>query len=413
LNIAVRSATIEAVPAPRLVLALAAVTAAALVPARPAAGALVPVRDAYSSGNLATDVSSGATSNLAVPDSGAITTATVSVRLHADDLRAIGLRLHSPGGASYDLFRPGDASGTDLGSGAADCSGMPATFAVPTGIAGKDSAGTWTLQVTNASATSGTLSCWQLDVTHRQEAVRHGTLTAELGYLHQDQPTDGQFFKNVRLRIFSGVTLLYAAGFPNLYPAYAFTRRNSVSLVDLDGDGRPEVLLWLYSGGAHCCFSVRVFQVSGATVRRSARDFGDPGARLKRVGGRLLFVSADDRFAYAFTSFAASGLPVQLWRWRANRFVDVTRSHLGLVRADRDAWWRYTKGVLRQKGGDARGLLAAWAADECLLGRRAAVRAELAKLLRAGKLSGPSEWLQGRAYVNALWKLLRKLGYTP
>jgi hypothetical protein len=103
---------------------------------------------------------------------------------------------------------------------------------------------------------------------------------------------------------------------------------------------------------------------------------------------------------------------VQVLSWRASRFVDVTRSHLGLVRADRNAWWRYTKSVLRQKDGDARGLLAAWAADECLLGRQADVRAELAKLIRAGKLSGPTEWPQGRAYANALWKLLRRLGYT-
>ena len=399
-------------PAAKLVLAFAALAAAALVPARTARGALVPVRDVYSSGNLATDASTGATAKLAVPDSGAITTASVTVRLHAADVQAIGLRLVAPGGAAYDLLGAGGASGTDLGSGAADCSGQAATFAVPAGVAGRDSAGTWALQVTNASGTPATLACWGLDVTHRQEVVSRGTLTAELGYLHQSEPTDGRLFKNVRLRIFSGGTLVSATSYPLLWPAYGQTGRNSVQLADLDGDGRPEVLLWLYSGGAHCCFSVRVFQVGGSTVRRSAHAFGDPGARLRRIGGRLLFVTADDRFAYAFTSFAASGLPVQVLRWRQNRFVDVTRAHPGLVRADRDAWWRYAKPVLRQRDGDARGLLAAWAADQCLLGRRAAARAELARLLRAGKLSGPSEWPRGRAYVNALWKLLRRLGYT-
>jgi hypothetical protein len=152
--------------------------------------------------------------------------------------------------------------------------------------------------------------------------------------------------------------------------------------------------------------------VTGSTVHLGARNFGDPGARLERVGSQLLFQSADDRFAYAFTSFAGSALPVQLWRWRANRFVDVTRAHLGFVRADRDLWWRHIKDALRQRNGDARGLVAAWAADQCLLGRRAAVRTELAQLLRAGRLSGPSEWPQDRRYVKVLWKTLRRFGYT-
>jgi hypothetical protein len=154
--------------------------------------------------------------------------------------------------------------------------------------------------------------------------------------------------------------------------------------------------------------------VSGTTVRPSEHDFGNPGALLRRIGRQLFFVTGDDRFSYAFTSFAGSGMPVRVLRWQSGRFADVTRAHLGLVRADRDRWWRYTADVLRQSRGDARGLLAAWAADECLLGKKPAVAAELAKLLRAGKLSRlPSEWPQGRRYVDALWKTLGRFGYTP
>ena len=34
--------------------------------------------------------------------------------------------------------------------------------------------------------------------------------------------------------------------------------------------------------------------------------------------GRTLILSADDRFAYAFTAFAGSGLPIQVWTINTN-----------------------------------------------------------------------------------------------
>ena len=95
-----------------------------------------------------------------------------------------------------------------------------------------------------------------------------------------------------------------------------------------------------------------------------------PGAPLTDVAGdgRLEFESADDRFAYAFTSFAYSGLPVQLWRFQGGRFVDVTRAFPKALGADAaHQWGRF---VANRRQGLGLGFIAAWAADEYLLRRR-------------------------------------------
>ncbi|MGI8411953.1 MAG: hypothetical protein ACR2LV_04105 [Solirubrobacteraceae bacterium] len=88
----------------------------------------------------------------------------------------------------------------------------------------------------------------------------------------------------------------------------------SVHVLDLESNGRPDVVLDLFTGGAHCCTVEQVFRLDRATVTyvKTERNFGDPGARIRdlRRDGRLAFLSADDLFAYAFTDFASSGFPL-------------------------------------------------------------------------------------------------------
>jgi hypothetical protein len=120
-------------------------------------------------------------------------------------------------------------------------------------------------------------------------------------------------------------------------------RGPSVHAVDLDGS--TEVVLDLYTGGAHCCTVEQVFSYVGgphARYRLAERNFGDPGAVLRdlRHDGRDEFVSADDAFAYAFTDYADSGLPVQILSFSRGRFHEVTRRYPSLIRSDAAKWWR-------------------------------------------------------------------------
>lgn len=187
--------------------------------------------------------------------------------------------------------------------------------------------------------------------------------------------------------------------------------RSPLRVLDLESNGQSDVVLGLFSGGAHCCFIDQVFSLDPGTQTyvQSQHDFYDPGARIVRLGGHYEFLSADEAFAYAFTDFADSGLPIQIWTFGDRRFRDVTRQFPVEIKADAAKWMRAFHHDLK----NGVGLIAAWAADEDLLGNDALVSSTLATEKRKGDLRsslGPAH--SGAKFITALQKLLRKDGYT-
>ena len=174
-----------------------------------------------------------------------------------------------------------------------------------------------------------------------------------------------------------------------------------------------EAVVDLYTGGAHCCFESLIVLGDGAQSGRLLfHDWGDPGYRGQRSAGTYDFVSADDRFAYAFTSFAGSGLPTQVWAINpVGHFVDVTSTRLDLVRADAKQYWHAYVSQRGKRDVDLRGVVAAWCADEYRLGLAKACNAELASALPKGYLNGPTGWPANAAFVSSLKKSLAKWGY--
>lgn len=80
------------------------------------------------------------------------------------------------------------------------------------------------------------------------------------------------------------------------------------------------------------------------------------------------FVSADNSFAYKFTSFAGSGFPLQIWQYRQGKMLNVTRRYPQQVYGDAYQQWQwYTEA--RKQGYEVKGLLAAYMADKSLLGQ--------------------------------------------
>jgi hypothetical protein len=108
------------------------------------------------------------------------------------------------------------------------------------------------------------------------------------------------------------------------WPGFISGRTPPVHVAELEGSGPPDVVLDLYSGGNHCCSVEQVFSLDAATMSYSKheRNFGDPGVSLAdlRHNGRDEFVTADDSFAYEFTDFAASGLPIEILSYSEGRF---------------------------------------------------------------------------------------------
>jgi hypothetical protein len=244
------------------------------------------------------------------------------------------------------------------------------------------------------------------------ETSSSGAVSAQLSY----DKSAAQGFSNLRLSITRDGVAAYSrpvssAACGSLCSPAGFGTKPSVRSVDLDADGEPEVLLDLYTGGAHCCSVSEVFSWNAATAtyRNVERNWWDPGYALADLdhNGRVEFRSADDHFAYAFAAFAFSGLPVQIWRYDHGTFVDVTQRYRALIATDARGWLRQFNHWARQ--GEGEGFLAAWAADEERLGQGALVDRKLSRALRAGQLRGTTA--SGRRYVSDLKRFLRRHGY--
>lgn len=188
-----------------------------------------------------------------------------------------------------------------------------------------------------------------------------------------------------------------------------------VAVADLEGNGTPVVVVHLNTGGAHCCSIVQFSIFDPApkpVVLTREHDFGDPGMVLgpALADRHLELISADDRFAYAFAPYAYSGLPLRVFELQDGLPVDVTRRLPTPLAANAAQQWRGFRATRRQGLGN--GLIAAWAADQELLGHGALVRSTLAREARRGNLRsrehyGPS----GMKFANALLRFLKRTGY--
>ena len=237
------------------------------------------------------------------------------------------------------------------------------------------------------------------------------------------------FTFNGKFPNFSGETITIAQGGQVLYdkpvvskfcqtdcaPGSTNATRSSVHVLDLEHDGQPDVVLDLYSGGAHCCSIEQIFSFDPGTMTyvKTERNFGDPGERIVDLGhnGRHEFLTADDSFAFAFTDFAASGLPIQILTFSSRHFHNVTRSYPKLIANDAAAWLRIFKGMAKQHYQDSVGVIAAWAADEDLLGHSK----QVSRYLPTGEGWTP-EHPQGaggggKKFVTRLQRFLRRQGY--
>lgn len=190
-----------------------------------------------------------------------------------------------------------------------------------------------------------------------------------------------------------------------------------IRIRDLDGNGEAEVLLDMYTGGAHCCEFTNIYRYTGSTYTSLRHMWGDLTYHLNDLNhdGVLELVSGDDRFAYIFTAYAGSAFPIQIWNYRPGKMTDVTRSYPRLV--TQDAARLYKQYLTEKRTGDFpdfRGILAAWMADKYLLGLQAQGWAKMEELNRAGEFKGIGQddlWPENGAYLAKLRKFLKNHGY--
>jgi hypothetical protein len=190
----------------------------------------------------------------------------------------------------------------------------------------------------------------------------------------------------------------------------------SLQAADLDGDGEPEVLLDIYTGGAHCCVDTWIYRYTGTSYIGTPAEWGDVGYSLKDLDGDGVpeLRSADDHFAYAFTSFAGSWFPPQIWQFRAGKLNNVTRNYPKVIKADAKKALR-TYRAKRNRKLDMRGVVAAYVADEYLLGHGSTGWKLVRSARKHGRLDGLGKgdpWARGARFVRSLRKFLHRHGYS-
>ena len=176
---------------------------------------------------------------------------------------------------------------------------------------------------------------------------------------------------------------------------------------DLDANREPEVLLDLYTGGAHCCTYSLIYRYDAAKKQYSyiRHDWGNVGYRLEDFDKDTIpeFNSRDDRFAYAFGSYAGSGFPLQIWQYRQGEMLQVTRQYPKLIYSNAYFWWQLFVKNAQDTVEYGRGPLAAYLADKYLLGQGQDGWKRVQQVYRGS---------DRQQYFTELRSFLQKTGYT-
>ncbi len=107
-----------------------------------------------------------------------------------------------------------------------------------------------------------------------------------------------------------------------------------VTTAELDaGNAFPEIVITGYSGGAHCCTTVKVVTSVGQSSDKAWKivDLGEFDGRVETPrdldgDGQTEFLLKDDRFLYAYGCYACSYAPPLILSIRKGRRVDLTSS---------------------------------------------------------------------------------------
>jgi hypothetical protein len=250
------------------------------------------------------------------------------------------------------------------------------------------------------------------------QSAQMGTVKATFSFTK----TSAYRYKKLRLKITDAGKVLYDQPVrqplcsPYCQPGDARPHHSSVEVVELEPGSSPNVVLNLFSAGAHCCFFTQVFSLDPGTMTYSKEwhDFGNPGAELEQEPGlagepaQRVFITNDNNFYYTFTDYADSGAPIQIYRFFHGKFADVTRNYPSLIEKQAAQLWS----AFTHDHRNGNGFIAAWAADEDLLGNFELAQSRLKQQLKAHHLHSPGyPWPGGEKFIDALNKFLVRLKY--
>jgi subtilisin-like proprotein convertase family protein len=417
---------------------LLAIAGLALASAAPAHAAT----DFHSTGTIRAPIPDGGVleRGLRVTQRGPVSFLRVSFRIEHPRTSDLVVSLVSPRGTEVPLaVRRG--SGADFGEDEKGCDGVQAVFdsderrnrlaradspfisgpyageAPLARLYGEDARGRWAIRIRDqATGEAGRLDCFQLDLSRdvpQRLAAKRGDVSADVTFHERNF-----LYERDRLRVVRRGKPVVSSPLAKLRcPGCGSFRPVALRIRDLDG-GEPEVLLELFSGGAHCCSLTLIlgYDARHARYRSTLGYWGNYGSQIVDLDGdrRPEIAAFDERFVYEFAAYVFSEAPVQIWQYERGQLVDVTRRYPKATEDQAAELWASYLKARDEPDADVRGILAAWQADMALLGREEEGWRRLDEAYRRGDLGRTKQvlgWPAGRNYLATLRTFLRRTGY--
>ena len=111
-------------------------------------------------------------------------------------------------------------------------------------------------------------------------------------------------------------------------------RISDIKEYDLNNDGNKEILIEMYSGGAHCCTSLYLGKfINDKFMFMDTVFWGNSYYSVEDLNkdGKLEINGSSDMFAYAFTNYAETKFPLLIYSFNGSKFVNVTSDYKEII----------------------------------------------------------------------------------
>jgi len=214
-------------------------------------------------------------------------------------------------------------------------------------------------------SSAGGISSIDLGDSPVQTTLNSGTITVKIDYqpIRLGDPTQNLEAPNLRYQIMENGQVQMQ------------DRRNTIGsgrvfLRDFDKSGTPEVIVVTFSGGAHCCTSTFIYtkhQGKFQRVETGGKDSRGFDYQDLDGDGTIELISRDQSFYYAFSAYAFSFPPSQIFSLKEGKLVDTTRNYPRYLRAELQRMFAAIEELTRENG-QINGVLAGYVAQKALLG---------------------------------------------
>lgn len=110
---------------------------------------------------------------------------------------------------------------------------------------------------------------------------------------------------------------------------------DTINAFDFNGDGKKNIFIESYTGGAHCCVMVYLGIMDNGKFNIPDTLFlGNAWYNIEDIekDGKLEINTSSDMFAYAFTNYSETRFPPRVYRINNNKFRDVTKNYPDIVK---------------------------------------------------------------------------------